>query len=152
MKILIPLVFFFLSLQHGFAQENTIDNPTVNLRVSILLFPTTPLLTLEVRTIGKLTLQFESNFNTTHGINAKYFLRERMNESYLFMGIASVENSLLRTDLKPTFLPYVGYGYANRFGSKKQWTFDSRIGLGVTTNADSNGVYPVIKTGIGRIW
>ena len=105
MKTLVPFLFFFLSIQPGFGQENTIDNPTINLRVSILLFPTTPLLTLEVRTFGKLTLQFESNFDHTHGINAKYFLEKRMDGSYLFVGSAFVENRLLRTDLKSTFLP-----------------------------------------------
>jgi hypothetical protein len=82
----------------------------------------------------------------------KYFIKDRMDGDYIFTGIALVENKLLRADIKTTFLPYAGYGYAYRFGNKKQWTFDNRIGIGATTNADKNSVYPVIKTGIGRIF
>lgn len=139
-------------MKSAFSQENAIENSTINLRASILLFPTTPLLTLEVRTIGNLTLQFESNFVNTHGMNLKYFLNERMNKSYVFTGIALVEHELLRADGKTTLLPYLGYGYAYRFGNNRNWIFDSRIGVGPTLNADSNGVYPVLKTGIGRIF
>ena len=124
MKKLVPCLLFLLYIPNCFSQNDFIENPTINLRASILLFPTTPLLTLEVRTFGNFTLQFESNFSDTHGINAKYYLEERMSESYLFVGSAFVENELLRADLKSTFLPYMGYGYAHRFGHKKQWTFD----------------------------
>ena len=134
------------------AQTEREINPTANVRLSFLLFPFTPLLTVEVRTIGNLTLQLETNFVNTHGANLKYFIKNRMDGHYVFTGIALVENKLLRQDNKITFLPYAGYGYAYRFGNKKQWTFDNRIGIGVTTNADRNSVYPVIKTGVGRVF
>lgn len=152
MRVFFLLVISFICFKNAFSQINSIENPTINLRASILLFPTTPLLTLEVRTIGNFTLQFESNFVNTHGINIKYFLNERMNKSYVFSGIAFVEDELLRTDGKTTLLPYLGYGYAYRFGNKSNWIFDNRIGIGPTLNADTNSVYPVIKTGIGRIF
>lgn len=131
--------------------EREID-PIANIRLSFLLFPFTPLLTVEVRTIGNLTIQLETNFVNTHGANFKYFMKNRMDGHYVFSGIALVENKLLRQDNKITFLPYAGYGYAYRLGNKKQWTFDNRIGIGATTNADRNSVYPVMKTGIGRIF
>lgn len=148
----IVLVVSFLCFQNCFAQTEKEINPTANVRLSFLLFPFTPLLTVEVRTIGNLTLQLETNFVNTHGANLKYFIKNRMDGHYVFTGIALVENELLRQDKKTTFLPYAGYGYAYRFGNKKQWTFDNRIGIGATTNADRNSVYPVIKTGIGRIF
>lgn len=135
-----------------FSQTAEPHIPIANIRLSFLLFPFTPLLTAEVRTIGHLTLQFESNFTNTHGANLKYFINERMQEHYIFTGLAIVENKLLRKDKEKTFLPYAGYGYAYRFGERKRWTFDNRIGIGSTTNADNNGVYPIIKTGIGRIF
>ncbi|MFN0048733.1 MAG: hypothetical protein ACKVOU_06395, partial [Cytophagales bacterium] len=106
----------------------------------------------EVRTIGNLTLQLETNFINTHGANLKYFIKNRMDGHYAFAGVALVENKLLREDKKITYLPYLGYGYAYRFGNRKEWTFDNRIGLGATTNADNDGIYPIIKTGIGRIF
>ncbi|MBI3218540.1 MAG: hypothetical protein HYZ44_03435 [Bacteroidetes bacterium] len=151
MKAIVLLVSF-LCLQSCFAQTIPENNPVANVRLSFLLFPLTPLLTLEVRTIGDLTLQLETNFVNTHGANLKYFTKNGMDGHYVFIGIALVENRLLRQDDKMTFLPYAGYGYAYRFGNKNQWTFDSRIGIGATTNADRNSVYPVIKTGIGRIF
>jgi hypothetical protein len=144
------LIFGLLLVQNVFAQKEI--QPTANVRFSFLLFPFTPLLTLEVRTIGNFTIQAETNFVNTHGANLKYFIKDRMDGDYIFTGIALVENKLLRADIKTTFLPYAGYGYAYRFGNKKQWTFDNRIGIGATTNADKNSVYPVIKTGIGRIF
>jgi hypothetical protein len=122
--------------------------PFVNIRLSFLLFPFSPLMTLEVRTIGKLTVQGETNFTHTHGVNLKYYTTQRMEKSYFFIGSAFVSNALLRTDKKPTTLLYGGYGYAHIF--KKNWTFDSRIGIGPTLNADKNSVYPVIKLGAGR--
>lgn len=152
MRVFFLILIFFICCKNTYSQINGTENPTINLRASILLFPTTPLLTLEVRTTGNFTLQFESNFVNTHGINIKYFLNERMNKSYVFSGIAFVENELLRTDGKATLLPYLGYGYAYRFGNKSNWIFDSRIGIGPTLNADTNSVYPVIKTGIGIIF
>jgi hypothetical protein len=151
MKLILFILLFF-SLQNGYSQNKKEIQPTANVRLSFLLFPFKPLLSLEVRTIGNLTLQVETNFVNTHGANLKYFLKDRMSENYVFTGVALVGNKLLRKDEKTTYLPYIGYGYAYRFGNKKQWTFDSRIGLGATTNADQNGIYPVIKTGIGRIF
>jgi hypothetical protein len=131
------------------AQPPAAGNPTLNVRLSFLVVPFTPLLTVEVRTIGNVTLQCESNFVNTHGANLKYFLKNRMDGQYVFTGIALVENKRLRADEQATFLPYAGYGYAHRFGNKHHWTFDNRIGIGSTTNADNNAVYPVLKTGIG---
>ncbi|KOY84485.1 hypothetical protein AD998_21065 [bacterium 336/3] len=123
--------------------------PSANIRLSFLIFPFTPLLTVEVKTIGNLTLQFESNFVNTHGVNLKYFLKNRMDGHYVFTGVALIENKLLRKDEQITFLPYAGYGYAYRFGNRKHCIFDNRIGIGSTTNADNNSIYPVIKTGVG---
>ena len=147
--ILIAMLYCF---HHGFSQSETEYNPLVNVRCSFLLFPFSPLLTLEVRTIGNLTLQFESNFTNTHGVNLKYFIHNEMDGHYLFTGLALVENELLRENGQITYLPYAGYGFAHRFGKKKRWTFDNRIGIGHTTNADRNGIYPVIKTGVGRLF
>lgn len=135
---------------NSFAQTKEPKIPNANVRLSFLLFPFTPLLTLEVRTFGNITLQLETNFVNTHGANLKYYIKNRMDGDYVFLGTAFVENKLLRKDLVTTILPYAGYGYAYRFGNKNAWTFDSRIGIGATTNADKNGVYPIIKTGIGR--
>lgn len=152
MKCLILSILLFINTHIVSSQVNMINYPTINIRASLLLFPTTPLITLEVRTFGNVTLQFESNFVNTHGINVKYFLKNRMNKSYVFSGIALVKNKLLRQDNKATLLPYAGYGYAYRFGRKLHWVFDNRIGVGPTINADTNSIYPVIKTGIGRIF
>lgn len=125
--------------------------PTFNIKLSFLVFPPfSPLLTLESRTFQNLTIQLETNFINTHGVNLKYFISERMNGHYIFVGNAFLESDYLRKDKKITFLPYAGYGYAYRFGKTKAWTFDSRIGIGQTLNADSNIILPVIKTGIGR--
>jgi hypothetical protein len=149
------LIFLFSALiyfQKGFSQTESEVRPTANVRLSFLLFPFTPLLTVEVKTFGNLTVQAETNFISTHGVNLKYFIKDTMDGDYVFTGVALVENKLLRADKKTTFLPYAGYGYAYRFGNKEQWIFDSRIGIGVTTNADKNSIYPVIKTGIGRVF
>ncbi|SFF59643.1 hypothetical protein [Thermoflexibacter ruber] len=151
MKNLILLVCVF-AFHFTKAQTKSDITPSANVRLSFLIFPFTPLLTVEVRTIGNLTLQFESNFVNTHGANLKYFINNRMDGHYVFMGIALVDNKLLREDGKTTFLPYAGYGYAHRFGHRRQWTFDSRIGIGPTTNADNNSIYPVIKTGVGYLF
>lgn len=152
MRMRFLLVIFLICMKNAYSQIDAIENPTINLRASILLFPTTPLLTLEVKTIGNATIQIESNFINTYGVNLKYFLKNRMKDSYIFLGNAFVKNSLLRKDEKITFLPYLGYGYAYRFGSRLKWTADSRFGLGITTNADSNNIYPIIKIGIGRVF
>jgi hypothetical protein len=125
--------------------------PFGNIRFSVLIFPPfSPLLTLETRTFNKVTIQAETNFINTHGINIKYFVNERMNGHYIFVGTAFIKNDFLRKDKNITFLPYAGYGYAHRFGKSKTWIFDSRLGIGRTTNADINSIYPVLKTGIGR--
>lgn len=137
----------------SWAQEKTQRKEIGNVRVSALLFPApTLLLTAEFSIARKFTLQLESNFVHTSGANFKYFLRASMQRSYVFTGIAFVENRLLRKDEKITFLPYIGWGYAHRWGRNKRWTFDTRIGLGSTTNADLNAIYPILKTGIGRIF
>ena len=77
MRIL-SLFLGLLCFQKGFAQQLEAPKPIANLRVSFLLFPFSPLLTLEVRTLGNLTLQLESNFTDTHGINLKYYLQNSM--------------------------------------------------------------------------
>jgi hypothetical protein len=100
--ILAVLIFCF---HNCFAQTEKEINPTANVRLSFLLFPFTPLLTVEVRTIGNITLQLETNFVNTHGANLKYFVKNRMDGHYVFTGIALVENKLLRQDKKITFLP-----------------------------------------------
>lgn len=148
MKTTLTIVLIFFMLQIN-AQEK---QPIANVRLSFLLFPFSPLLTIEAKTVWNLTLQVESNFTHTHGLNVKYYLKETMSESYVFIGTAFVSNDFLRKDLKLTTLPYIGYGYAYRFGHNKAWTFDSRLGVGSTINADKNAVYPVIKTGIGRVF
>jgi hypothetical protein len=146
--IFLCLVCMFSKLQ---AQTNEPKLPIGNIRLSFLIFPPfTPLLTLEMRTFGKLTVQLETNFVNTHGVNLKYFITERMNGHFIFVGNAFIENDFLRKDKNITFLPYAGYGYAHRFGKSNAWTFDSRLGIGRTTNADNNAIYPVLKTGIGR--
>jgi hypothetical protein len=150
MKIIFFLCLFFVVLKIQ-AQTNITKLPTANIRLSFLIFPPfTPLLTFEMRTLEKLTVQLETNFINTHGINLKYFIKERMNGHFIFVGSAFIESSFLRKDKNITFLPYAGYGYAYRFGKSNAWTFDSRLGIGATTNADKNTFLPVLKTGIGR--
>lgn len=150
MKLIILLCFtcLFTKLQ---AQPTEPKLPIGNVRLSFLIFPPfSPLLTLEMRTFDKITVQLETNFINTHGVNLKYFIDERMNGHFVFLGTAFLENDFLRKDKNITFLPYAGYGYAYRFGKTNAWTFDSRLGIGRTTNADNNAIYPVLKTGIGR--
>jgi hypothetical protein len=150
MKNLISL-FFILIVSKNFSQVHEQKLPFANVRLSFLVFPPiTPLLTLEIRTFKNSTIQLETNFVNTHGVNLKYFAKERMNKDYIFIGTAFVESNFLRKDLKTTILPYIGYGYAYRFGKANDWIFDSRIGLGRTLNADKNTILPLIKTGIGK--
>ena len=133
------------------AQINEPKLPIGNIRLSFLIFPPfTPLLTLEMRTFDKLTIQLETNFINTHGVNLKCFITERLNGQFIFVGSALMESDFLRKDKNITFLPYAGYGYAHRFGKSNSWIFDSRLGIGRTINADKNAIYPVLKTGIGR--
>jgi hypothetical protein len=66
---LIAFLFCLLYFQKGFSQTGKAIQPTANVRLSFLLFPFTPLLTVEIRTIGNLTIQGESNFVNTHGAN-----------------------------------------------------------------------------------
>ena len=106
MKYLILFICVFAS-QMANAQSLPDINPTVNVRLSFLVFPFTPLLDVEVRTIGNLTLQLESNFVNTHGANLKYFIHNRMDGHYVFTGIALVENKLLRKDEKITFKKFL---------------------------------------------
>ena len=149
----ILMVCFALKYAFLQAQTNETKLPTINVRLSFLVFPPfSPLLTVETRTFQNLTLQVETNFVDTHGVNLKYFIKERMSGSYLFVGTAFIENDFLRKDKKITVLPYTGYGYAHRFGKRNTWIFDSRLGIGRTTNADNNAIYPVLKTGIGRVF
>ena len=148
-KVILFGILIFGVQNYGQNSEQKI--PFANIRLSMLIFPPiTPLLTAEIRTFDKLTVQFETNFVNTHGVNLKYFLKERMDKDFLFIGTAFVESDFLRKDLKTTFLPYVGYGYAYRFGKNRDWIFDNRIGIGQTLNADKNTIIPVIKTGFGR--
>lgn len=150
MKKVITLILLCV-VSKQFSQNLEQKIPFANIRLSFLVFPPiTPLLTIEFRTFDKVTMQIETNFVNTHGANLKYFLKERMNKDFLFIGTAFVANDFLRKDLKTTFLPYLGYGYAYRFGKNNDWIFDSRIGLGRTINADKNTIIPVIKTGIGK--
>jgi hypothetical protein len=150
MKIILFFCLFFTVLKVQ-AQTNETKLPTANIRLSFLIFPPfSPLLTLEIRTFEKLTVQLETNFINTHGINLKYFIKERMNGHFIFVGSAFIESDFLRKNKNITLLPYAGYGYAHRFGKSNAYTFDSRLGIGVTTNADKNIVLPVLKTGIGR--
>jgi hypothetical protein len=148
MKHYFLLAFCFISTSI-FSQNAP---PKFNVRLSVLVAPFTPLLTMETAIVGDLTLQVETNFVNTHGLNLKYFLKNRMEKSYVFVGNAWVVSDFLRKDKQPTLLPYIGYGYAHRWGNKNQWTFDSRIGFGRTLNADNNAIYPVLKTGIGRVF
>lgn len=150
MKNLILFIYLFAS-QFVKAQTKQNINPTANIRLSFLIFPFTPLFSAEIKTMGNLTIQYESNFKNTHGANIKYYTNQRMEGQFLFLGIAFLENKLLRIDEKITILPYAGYGYAYKFGNRKNWTFDNRVGIGSTTNADKNSIYPVIKTGLGYI-
>jgi hypothetical protein len=148
MKTWFFLIFGFIPMI-VFSQS---QSPKINVRFSILVAPFTPLITVEAGIVSNLTLQGETNFVNTHGLNLKYFLQNRMEKSYVFVGNAWVVSDFLRKDKQSTLLPYVGYGYAHRWGNKNQWTFDSRLGLGRTINADNNSIYPVLKTGIGRVF
>lgn len=150
-KILLFCLLFMSSKIQG--QANVSKLPLANIRLSFLIFPPiTPLLNLEMRTFSNLTVQLETNFVNTHGVNLKYFIKERMDGHFLFVGTAFIESNFLRKDKNITLLPYGGYGYAHRFGKSKEWVFDSRLGIGATTNADKNTILPVLKTGIGRIF
>ena len=67
----IALIFTFLLVATvSIKAQNTA--PFMNIRLSFLLFPFSPLLTFEVRTIGNVTLQGETNFVHTHGVNNVY--------------------------------------------------------------------------------
>lgn len=144
--------FVIILLHYTIITFGQIENPKINIRGSFLLFPFTPLLTVETKMIGKLTIQAETNFKNTHGTNLKWFTNEPMNKGYIFSGIAFVKNSELRKDKSYTLLPYTGYGFAYQFGKNKRWIWDSRCGLGATLNADKNIIVPVIKTGWGKLF
>jgi hypothetical protein len=79
------LIFIFLLVAIvSIKAQNTA--PFMNIRLSFLLFPFSPLLTVEVRTIGNVTLQGETNFVHTHGVNVKYYTTSRMEKNYFFVG------------------------------------------------------------------
>ena len=121
--------------------------PRFNVRLSLLL-PFTPLLTVEARVGGLLTLQGETNFRRVHGLNVRYYLRQSMRGGFVFVGSALVRDVFLRADNRTTVLPYAGYGHAWPLGP--HWTADARAGLGPALNADAPRVYPVVKIGVGR--
>lgn len=121
--------------------------PRFNVRLSLLL-PFTPLLTVEARAGGLLTLQGETNFRRVHGLNVRYYLRQSMRGGFVFVGSALVRDVFLRADNRTTVLPYAGYGHAWPLGP--HWTADARAGLGPAVNADEPRVYPVVKIGVGR--
>jgi hypothetical protein len=157
LAIFMGLGVILTGARNAFAQESPAlpalpAPPSFNVRLSFLAFPLTPLLTVETRTFGNFTVQLETNFINTHGINLKYFVRERMDGAFVFVGSAFVRNVLLRRDAEVAALPYAGFGYALRFGPDRGWDFDSRIGLGRTLDADVNRFYPVVKTGVGRVF
>jgi hypothetical protein len=113
-RLILLLVFAVLKVN---AQTTEIKLPTANIRLSFLIFPPfTPLLTFEIRTINKVTMQLESNFSDTYGVNFKYFLNERMNGHFIFVGSAFLKSDYLRKDKNISYLPYPGYGYEYRFG------------------------------------
>ncbi|MBO0934467.1 hypothetical protein [Fibrella aquatilis] len=126
----------------------TQSTPVITVRLSVLLVPITPLVSIECRTVGRFTLQSETNFQHTHGLNLKYYTQTPLAGPYAFVGSALVSSALLRRDGAGTWLPYAGGGYAHVFGS--DWVFDGRLGVGPTLNADKNSVYPVIKVGVGK--
>ncbi|OJJ23052.1 hypothetical protein BKI52_01485 [marine bacterium AO1-C] len=148
--------FFIIVLGVGFWQvgqaQEAVLRSTFNLRATILVVPLIPLLTFETRTIGNLTIQLESNFSDTHGINFKWYPRQRMQGVYLFTGMAWVKSTQLREDQQFTLLPYAGGGFALRFGHQKIWIWDTRLGIGPTLNADRNLILPIIKSGVGSIF
>ena len=148
-KYIFMLILSLHFRQVSQAQDRSLQS-NVNLRISFLMVPFTPLLTLETRTVGHLTVQLESNFRDTHGVNLKWYPQQRMQGGYLFTGKAWVQNSELRDDERLTLLPYAGGGFAWRFGRQKAWIWDTRLGIGPTLNADRNFVLPVIKSGLGR--
>ena len=103
MKIIIFL-WLFSTLLKVQAQTNEPKLPVGNIRLSFLIFPPfSPLLTLETRTFDKVTVQLETNFINTHGVNLKYFINERMNKHFIFIGTAFIENDFLRKDKNITF-------------------------------------------------
>lgn len=147
MKKAFVLIIFLSLTTISYAQTK---EPILNVRLSFLLFPFTPLLSVEVKTFNKITVQGETNFVHTHGVNLKWFPKHIMRDNYFFIGSAFVENALLRKDKKSTILPYVGAGYAHNFNNN--WLIDGRLGIGRTLNADKNSIYPIAKIGVGRLF
>ena len=147
--VLLRAAGFLLAVSPARGQQPARE-PLVSVRASVLLFPVTPLLTLEVKALGPLTLQGETNFGRTHGLNARWYLRPPLRGGYVFVGSAWVRHNRLRQDGRPTVLPYAGCGHAWPLGAR--WTLDARAGLGPALNADVRRVYPVVKVGAGRIF
>jgi hypothetical protein len=121
----------------------------LNVRLSFLAFPATPLLTVEVRVLPHITLQAETNFIGIHGLNLKYFASRDLDGPYVFVGNAWVKHPMLRAEGGYTWLPYTGGGYSMPFGGGS-WVADGRAGLGAALGADRFGIYPVVKVGVGR--
>jgi hypothetical protein len=144
MKALLAICLFLASYPDLIAQPRLL-----NVRLSFLAFPFTPLLTVELRVLPQLTLQGETNFYSIHGLNFKYFFTPALVGPYVFLGNAWVKHPLLRADGKYTWLPYTGGGYSLPLG-EGPYLVDGRIGIGPTIGADRFGIYPVLKFGIGR--
>lgn len=119
-----------------------------NVRLSFLLVPFTPLLTVETR-LGNspIAWQGETNFHQVHGLNLKLYLRQALEGPYAFVGQAWVADSRLRADKQYTQLPYAGAGWAWPISSWGQ--ADARLGMGPAWNADTPAWYPVAKGGVG---
>lgn len=120
----------------------------VNVRLSFLAYPFTPLLSVELRCLPQLSLQAETNFRHIHGINLKAYASPLAEGPYGFLGTAFIRDSRLREDGGWTYLPYVGGGYSLPFGNG--WLVDTRLGVGPTLGADRRYWVPVWKAGVGH--
>lgn len=147
LALALALALVLVSARPGRAQSAPPPPARLSLRLTLLL-PFTPLLTAEVRVLGPLTLQGETNFQRIHGLNVRYYLRQPLQGGFVFVGSAFVRDAALRADGRTALLPYGGYGYAWPVGPR--WTADARAGLGPTLNADKLRIYPVVKIGFGR--
>ncbi len=144
MKKLFTSVLWLLAVT-GYTQPNP---PIFSVRLSVLAVPFTPLLTVECRAVGNLTVQGETNFGRIHGVNLKYYLHAPLERGYVFVGNAFVRSESLREDGRSALLPYAGWGYAHVMAHN--WAVDGRLGVGPILNADHTGIYPVLKIGVGK--
>lgn len=148
MKQILLMLVFLVGLTHR--AQNPAEMPSrVNARLSFLVVPFSPLLSLEISVVKRLTLQVETNFKNTHGLNMKYYLQNRMQTHYVFVGTAFMQHPELGNKGELALLPYAGYGYALRFGNSRRWIFDSRLGLGALRLDGRLSPFPVLKSGIG---